>query len=93
MRSHPDVMFVIFADHSNKQSVRYSVDQAPEGETDIYHPFLFIILPQNETRFFDQNELQALQSNQQRLVTVRDLHFLLAKFWSSANKSEETGNK
>ena len=56
-------------------------EQSPGSQTDIYHPFLFILLPERERRFFSEAELQNLRTNQNRLLTMRDLHFLFAKFW------------
>ena len=80
MLKYPDIMFFIFSDHGNKFIPRYNVLQAPEGRTDVFHPFLFVILPENETKYFSDSNLEALSINQNRLVTLQDLHYLLTKF-------------
>ena len=80
MSKHPDTMFIIFADHGNKFLTEYISKQSPEGDTDKHHPFLFVLLPENEARFFSQSEIRALSANQNRLLTIRDLHYLVDKF-------------
>ena len=61
--------------------------QAPESRTDMFHPFLFILLPERERRFFSESELTNMWTNQNRLLTMRDLHFLFAKFWGGHNET------
>ena len=84
----PDTLLIVFSDHGNKFMTKYVQNQAPEGHVDITHPFLFLILPENESRFFSQSEIEALHKNQNRLLTVRDLHFLLAKFWKPEDQGQ-----
>ena len=83
MGKNPDVMFVLFSDHGQRYSTRYLAEQSPEADTDTFHPTLFLILPENPERFFSKYELKALETNQNRLLTARDLHFLFAKFWDN----------
>ncbi|XP_075265937.1 uncharacterized protein LOC142358420, partial [Convolutriloba macropyga] len=80
----PDVITILVADHGNRFDIHYMQKYFPEGQTDVMHPFLFIILPQNPLRFYTQSELTALKINQNRLVTMRDVHYLLAKYTTSS---------
>ena len=70
MTDYPDTM-IVFLSHPGEVK-----------GTDAFHPFLFILLPENETRFFQHSELQNLHRNQNTLTTPRDLHYLFAKFWN-----------
>ena len=58
----------------------------PEGDIDRYNPALFVILPKEEFNFFTQSQLKALRANQNRLVTHRDLHYLVGRFWKTVTE-------
>ena len=91
MLKHPDLMIVIFSDHSTRAQ-KYVTEYAPESLTDRFHPYLFIILPENAASYFSESELRALETNQNRLLTTRDLHFLFSKFWGNQlNASSSNG--
>ena len=79
-----NVMTIILSDHGNKWS-DFTKFRSQEGLIDRYHPFLFLILPKNAEKYFSKNELEAMESNQERLLTMHDTHYLLAKF-SKQNK-------
>ena len=85
-----DVLTVVLSDHGNKWS-DYVTYQYPEGSIDQWNPFLFVILPNKEKLYFTPEELEALKSNQEKLVTMIDLHYLLSKF--SIQADEETAGK
>ncbi|XP_075254382.1 uncharacterized protein LOC142345851 [Convolutriloba macropyga] len=80
----PDVITILVSDHGNRFDIYYMQKYFPEGQTDVMHPSLFIILPENPLRFYTQSELTALKINQNRLVTMRDVHYLLAKYTTSS---------
>ncbi|XP_075243717.1 uncharacterized protein LOC142337968 [Convolutriloba macropyga] len=77
---YDNVMTVILSDHGNKFDRNYMKGAYPEAYVDQYNPFLFIILPKNYQTYFDEKELRALEVNQDRLASIRELHYLLAKF-------------
>ncbi len=76
----PDVITLIISDHGNRFDSGFLEAAFPESQTDVMHPFMFIILPEKPKDYFHQSELTALKANQNRLTTLRDVHFLLKKF-------------
>ncbi|XP_075252522.1 uncharacterized protein LOC142344608 isoform X2 [Convolutriloba macropyga] len=84
-----DVMSIVLSDHSNKWS-HYVQSQSPEGVRDKWHPFLFIVMPENPLRFFTPDELKAMEINQERLLTVTDVHYLLTKFSKQGEEEERS---
>ena len=85
-----DVITVILSDHGNKFGLYMNL-VFPEGATDRYHPFAFVILPEKENRYFTDVELKNLESNQDKMVTAQDLHYLLSKF-SVQGDEEQSGD-
>ena len=82
MTQHPETMIVVVSDHGTWLEERYLALARQESAIDKNHPVLFVILPENEKKFFTGTELNNLWTNQNRLLTMRDLHFLFAKFWN-----------
>ena len=80
MEIQKDVLTILFSDHGHKFSSSYLRDYFPESVTQTGHPFLVMILPENPDRYFTASELTAMEINQNRLATIRDLHHVLAKF-------------
>ena len=76
----PNVLTMVFSDHGNRFDPAYMQDNFPEGQTDVMHPFLFMVLPENPERFFEPDELEAMKINQNRLITPRDVHYIARKF-------------
>ncbi|XP_045204675.2 uncharacterized protein LOC123557328 [Mercenaria mercenaria] len=71
-----DTLSVVFSDHGNAYGD--FVNSAPDGRIEIYHPFLFMIIPEKVQSFFTDSELRALKVNQHRLISVLDLHYTLS---------------
>lgn len=67
-----DTITILLADHGNTYT-RYTVDII-EGRFEIYHPHLFMIIPNKVANRLGQEALYALDINQQRLFTVIELH-------------------
>ena len=82
-------MVIIFSDHSTRYG-KYINEQAPESLTDRFHPYLFIILPENAASYISKSELRALELNQNRLLSTRDLHFLFSKFWNNQRNTSSS---
>ena len=85
-----DVITIVLSDHSNKWS-EYVTYQSPEGMRDRWHPFLFILMPENPERFFTPAELKAMEINQERLLTMHDVHYLLTKFSKQGEEERKCG--
>ncbi|KAL4230056.1 hypothetical protein ACF0H5_010442 [Mactra antiquata] len=67
---------VIFSDHGNAYG-RY-VSETNEARLEMYHPFLFMIVPKSVQNLFTHHELKSLKRNQHRLISVLDLHYTLS---------------
>jgi len=67
-----DTITIMLADHGNTYT-RYTVSIA-EGRFEMFHPHLFIIIPNKVANRLGKEALNALTINQHRLVNVIDLH-------------------
>ena len=85
-----DDLTILFSDHGNKLSLDYIIRNNPEASLDRWNPFLFIILPKNEEKYFSRKEIEALVVNQERLVTIRDLHQVASKFSDPLSSSVQS---
>ncbi|EDO38866.1 predicted protein [Nematostella vectensis] len=73
--ANSDTITVILADHGNTYS-EYTISSL-EGKFEMFHPVLFIIIPNIVARLLGEDAMKALATNQQRLVTMIDLHHTL----------------
>ncbi|KAK3711156.1 hypothetical protein QZH41_006521 [Actinostola sp. cb2023] len=67
-----DTITIMLADHGNTYT-RYTITIA-EGRFEMFHPHLFIIIPNKVANRLGKEALNALTINQHRLVNVIDLH-------------------
>lgn len=65
----------ILADHGNTYADYTS--SILEGRFEMFHPSLFVIVPNNVARLLGDKAMNALKINQRRLVTAFDLHHSL----------------
>lgn len=72
MAKEENTLTIILADHGNTYT-RYTSDVL-EGRFEMFHPSLFIIVPDNVASLLGKNAMSALTVNQRRLVTMIDLH-------------------
>ncbi|KAL9963672.1 hypothetical protein ACROYT_G027199 [Oculina patagonica] len=72
MAKEENTLTIILADHGNTYT-RYTSDVL-EGRFEMFHPSLFMIVPDNVARLLGKNAMSALTVNQRRLVTMIDLH-------------------
>ena len=70
-----NTLTIIMADHGNTYSDYTS--SILEGRFEMFHPSLFLVIPNNVARLFGDEAMAALKINQQRLVTAFDLHHSL----------------
>ena len=75
MANEQNTLTVILADHGNTYT-RYS-SELLEGRFEMFHPSLFIIVPDRVAALLGRKAMSALGENQRRLVTMIELHHSL----------------
>ena len=70
---------ILLSDHGNLVS-DLMTNFYPEGYVQRFNPVLFIIFPQNWEDFFSSNQMKIMEENQNRLVTIRELHYFISNF-------------
>jgi hypothetical protein len=70
-----NTLTIVFSDHGNAYGD--FVSNAPDGRIEVYHPVLFMLIPDKVQSFFNKHQLQALKDNQHRLISVLDLHYTI----------------
>ncbi|XP_064608073.1 uncharacterized protein LOC135472482 isoform X2 [Liolophura sinensis] len=71
----PNTVTIVLSDHGN--SYGDFMAQSSEAQVELYHPVLFIIVPDGLIQRLDRSEREALFINQNRLVSMLDLHMTL----------------
>ena len=66
---------IILADHGNTYT-SYTTTTL-EGRLEMFHPSLFVIVPNRVAKLLGEKAMSALRTNQRRLVTIVDLHHSL----------------
>lgn len=72
MAQEENTFTIILADHGNTYTT-YTSDVL-EGRFEMFHPSLFIIVPDKVASRLGKNAMSALAANQRRLVTMIELH-------------------
>ena len=75
MANDENTLTIILADHGNTYTSYTS--QVLEGRFEMFHPSLFVIVPDRVASLLGQNAMSALELNQKRLITMVDLHHSL----------------
>ena len=75
---------IIFSDHGNTYG---QFAASVEGQFEAFHPHMFMIIPDRLVHSLGKEKIAALKTNQKRLVTVQDLHFMLAALSSLSSTS------
>lgn len=75
MAEDENTLSIILADHGNTYTSYTS--QVLEGRFEMFHPSLFVIVPNKVASLLGEKAMSVLQSNQRRLVTMVDLHHSL----------------
>ncbi|XP_069129563.1 uncharacterized protein [Argopecten irradians] len=70
-----DTLTILFSDHGNAYG--HFMDASLEGRIEMFHPFLMIILPEGVRHKFGPAQSNALVSNQNKLISLLDLHHML----------------
>ncbi|XP_014679301.1 PREDICTED: uncharacterized protein LOC106819162, partial [Priapulus caudatus] len=69
----PRTLTILISDHG----LHYGKYNSYEATVEQYNPFLFLVVPEHVQRILGPAMLEALETNQHRLVSHRDLHYLL----------------
>ncbi|CAH1777557.1 unnamed protein product [Owenia fusiformis] len=70
-----NTLSIIVADHGNAYG--QFLDQSAEGRVEMFHPSLFMIIPDTVAKIIGPTKMKALYSNQDKLITMLDLHYML----------------
>ena len=89
MAKDENTLSIILADHGNTYtSYTYEV---LEGSFEMFHPSLFVIVPNKVASLLGKNAMSALEINQRRLVTMIDLHHSLLALAGPINGVKPVG--
>ena len=75
LKSQDNTMTIIFSDHGNAYG--NFMEKSQEARIELFHPFLFLIIPEGVRNILDSSNLRSLISNQDKLMSLLDLHYTL----------------
>ena len=75
MAHESSTLTIILADHGNTYTSYTSTTL--EGRLEMFHPSLFVIVPNRVAKLLGEKAMSALRTNQHRLVTIIELHHSL----------------
>ena len=75
MSEDTNTLTILLADHGNTYTTYTTL--VPEGRFEMFHPSLFVIVPRRVADLLGEEAMSALRVNQQRLVTIIELHHSL----------------
>jgi Protein of unknown function (DUF229). len=67
-----NTLTIVLSDHGNSYT-SYSANEL-EGRYEMYHPALFMIVPDRVRSILGEKKLRAMRKNQKRLMTMVDIH-------------------
>jgi hypothetical protein len=70
-----NTLTVIFSDHGN--SYGPFLGQTEEARMELFHPHLFMLVPEKAATTLGERAMEALALNQRRLISHLDLHYML----------------
>ncbi|XP_033127489.1 uncharacterized protein LOC117125184 isoform X2 [Anneissia japonica] len=66
---------IVLSDHGN--SYGEYLERSEEGRVEMFHSFLFMVVPPGVSKNLGETRMSALNVNQQRLVSILDIHYAL----------------
>ncbi|KAL8616787.1 hypothetical protein ACOMHN_017824 [Nucella lapillus] len=75
LNQQKNTLTVIFSDHGN--SYGSFLEKSMEGRVELFHPHIFLLVPDHVARILGPAAMKALHDNQHRLVSHLDLHYTL----------------
>ncbi|KAH9495725.1 hypothetical protein Btru_016147 [Bulinus truncatus] len=79
---------IILSDHGNSYGDFFKESQ--EAHIELFHPFMFFIIPKNVANILGSNVLNNLYVNTNRLISLLDLHYTLNHIVDSSLQVPET---
>ena len=74
LAADPNTLSIIFSDHGNTYG---SFPRTMEGRFEVFQPHLFMIIPKRVQNLLGKNKVWTLQQNQNKMVSIIDLHYTL----------------
>ncbi|KAM8939359.1 uncharacterized protein RCH25_052976 [Pelodytes ibericus] len=87
----PNTVSFILSDHGNTYG--HFVSASTESQIEIFHPFLFIIVPDDTSKLLGERRIKTLHTNQNRLVSLIDVHFTLKGLLSLEEQTHGASTK
>ncbi|XP_060594195.1 uncharacterized protein LOC132748595 [Ruditapes philippinarum] len=84
-----NTLTIVFSDHGN--AYRDSQSRNSNRVLEVFNPFLFMIIPKSVQSMLTANQMQALKINQNRLISLLDLHYTISyiiRLLQNENNSE-----
>lgn len=86
-----NTLTVLFSDHGNAYGM--FVEKSMEGHIEMFHPYIFLIIPENVASHLGSASMSALLINQHRLISHLDLYYtlkaLVTNFTLEVDKAHE----
>ncbi|XP_033127497.1 uncharacterized protein LOC117125184 isoform X4 [Anneissia japonica] len=70
-----NTLTIVLSDHGNTYG-EY-LERSEEGRVEMFHTFLFMVVPPGVSKNLGEKRMSALNVNQQRLVSILDIHYAL----------------
>ena len=70
-----NMMTILFADHGNAYGTYFR--KSDEARVEVFHPTLTILASKNIPQILNEKQMRALTVNQDRLVSILDVHYML----------------
>eukprot|EP00794_Sanderia_malayensis_P007399 gene7398-8219_t len=94
IQDRDDTINILFSDHGNNYGF---FSQSQEGQFEMFHPVLFMIIPQAVAKKIGDAKMRNLEINQHRLMTLVDVHYtlisLLDVFTNNTDDDRDHGNE
>ncbi|KAI8502957.1 hypothetical protein Bbelb_196590 [Branchiostoma belcheri] len=86
-----NTLTIIFADHGN--SYGDFLKETYEGQIELYHPALFMIVPDKVAKMLGHKKMKALTLNQHRLVSLLDVHYTIKSLLPKKEQSMKPSHR
>lgn len=78
---------IVFSDHGNTYGD--FIQTMPEAHIETFHPFLFVIVPQDVQNLLGDVQMRIFRDNEQKLVSLIDVHNMLIQLIGENSKVSE----
>ena len=91
IKSQDNTMTIIFSDHGNAYGK--FMEKSREARIELFHPLLFMMIPKDIQSILSHSSLQSLIVNQDRLVSLLDLHYTITDIISILKTNRHSPKK